>query len=47
MEQGGDPDEVYRQGGVYKDIVDASARSLNIEKLAQTIDSDGDGKMFD
>jgi ABC-type multidrug transport system fused ATPase/permease subunit len=47
VEQGGDPDEVYRQGGVYKDIVDASARSLNIEKLAQTIDSDGDGKMFD
>ena len=27
----------YRKGGVYKDIVDASARSLNIEKLAQTI----------
>ena len=47
VEQGGDPDKVYRQGGVYKDIVDASARSLNIEKLAQTIDSDGDGKMFD
>ena len=33
----GDPDELYRKGGVYKDIVDASARSLNIEKLAQTI----------
>ncbi len=45
VEQGGDPDEVYRQGGVYKDIVDASARSLNIEKLAQTIDRDGDGKI--
>ena len=45
VEQGGDPDEVYRQGGVYKDIVDASARSLNIEKLAQTVDRDGDGKM--
>ena len=27
--------------------VDASARSLNIEKLAQTLDTDGDGKMFD
>ena len=37
VEQSGDPDEVYRQGGIYKDIVDASARSLNIEKLAQTI----------
>lgn len=47
VEQSGNPDEVYRQGGVYKDIVDASARSLNIEKLAQTLDTDGDGKMFD
>ena len=37
IEQSGDPDELYRKGGVYKDIVDASARSLNIEKLAQTI----------
>ena len=39
IEQSGDPDELYRKGGVYKDIVDASARSLNIEKLAQTIES--------
>lgn len=46
VEQGGDPDEVYRQGGIYKDIVDASARSLNIEKLAHTLDADGDGVMF-
>ena len=45
VEQAGDPDEVYRQGGVYKDIVDASARSLNIEKLARTLDTDGDGKI--
>ena len=45
VEQSGDPDEVYRQGGIYKDIVDASARSLNIEKLAQTLDADGDGKI--
>ena len=37
LEQSGDPDELYRKGGVYKDIVDASARSLNIEKLAQTV----------
>ena len=37
VQQSGDPDELYRKGGVYKDIVDASARSLNIEKLAQTI----------
>ena len=47
VEQSGDPDDVYRQGGVYKDIVDASARSLNIEKLAHTLDSDGDGRFFD
>ena len=47
VEQSGDPDEVYKQGGIYKDIVDASARSLNIEKLAHTIDADGDGKFFD
>ncbi|MBQ9661414.1 MAG: ABC transporter ATP-binding protein [Bacteroidales bacterium] len=47
VEQSGDPDEVYRAGGIYKDIVDASARSLNIEKLARTLDSDGDGRMFD
>ena len=46
VEQSGDPDEVYRQGGIYKDIVDASARSLNIEKLARTLDSDGDGRFF-
>ena len=37
LEQSGNPDELYRKGGVYKDIVDASARSLNIEKLAQTL----------
>ena len=47
VEQSGNPDEVYRQGGIYKEIVDASARSLNIEKLARTIDEDGDGIFFD
>ena len=45
VEQSGDPDQVYRQGGVYKDIVDASARSLNIGKLAKTLDTDGDGEI--
>lgn len=45
VEQSGNPDDIYRQGGVYKDIVDASARSLNIEKLARTLDTDGDGKI--
>ena len=44
VEQFGDPDEVYKQGGIYKDIVDASARSLNIEKIAKTIDEDYDDK---
>ncbi len=47
VEQSGEPDALYREGGVYKDIVDASARSLNIDKLAQTLDADGDGVMFD
>ena len=39
VEECGDPDEIYRKGGVYKEIIDASARSLNIEKIAKTIDS--------
>lgn len=37
VEQSGQPDELYQKGGVYKDIVDASARSLNIGKLAETV----------
>ena len=37
VEESGDPDEIYRKGGIYKDIIDASARSLNIEKIAKTI----------
>ena len=47
VEQSGNPDDLYRKGGVYKDIVDASARSLNIDKLAHTLDANGDGKLFD
>ena len=47
VEQSGEPDELYRKGGVYKDIVDASARSLNIDKLAHTLDPNGDGRLFD
>ncbi|MBO4214966.1 MAG: ABC transporter ATP-binding protein [Bacteroidaceae bacterium] len=39
VQQSGNPDELYHKGGVYKDIVDASARSLNIDKLAQTLNS--------
>lgn len=46
VEQSGEPDDVYKKGGVYKDIVDASARSLNIEKLAKTLDPNGDGILF-
>ena len=37
VEESGDPDEIYKKGGVYKDIIDASARSLNIDKIARTI----------
>ena len=39
VEQSGHPDEVYRKGGIYKDIIDASARSLNIDKIARTLDA--------
>ena len=37
VEEFGDPDEIYKKGGIYKEIIDASARSLNIEKIAKTI----------
>jgi ABC-type multidrug transport system fused ATPase/permease subunit len=37
VEESGDPDEIYKKGGIYKEIIDASARSLNIEKIAKTI----------
>lgn len=47
IEQSGDPDGLYAKGGIYKDIVDASARSLNIDKLAHTLDQNGDGVLFD
>lgn len=32
-------EEIYKQKGVYKEIFDASARSLNIEKIAKTYDN--------
>ena len=32
--QHGTPHEVYRQGGLYKEIFDASARSMNVDKIA-------------
>ena len=37
VEQSGTPAEVYRQGGLYKEIFDASARSMNVDKIADTI----------
>lgn len=39
VEQSGNPDALYRKGGIYKDIVDASARSLNIGKLSSTLNA--------
>ena len=35
--QSGTPQAVYQQGGLYKDIFDASARSMNVDKIANTI----------
>ena len=37
MVQQGSPAEVYQQGGVYKEIFDASARSMNADKIASTM----------
>lgn len=39
VEQYGNPDEIYKKGGIYKEIIDASARSLNVKKIAETIGS--------
>ncbi len=47
VEQSGHPDEVYKKGGVYKDIIDASARSLNIHKIARTIGGTDGGSPSD
>ena len=38
VEESGDPEGIYRKGGIYKEIIDASARSLNIGKIARTIE---------
>lgn len=37
VEQSGVPAEVYRQGGLYKEILDASARSMNVDKIADVV----------
>lgn len=36
----GEHEKIYAKNGVYKEIFDASARSLNIEKIAKTFDED-------
>lgn len=38
VEESGTHEEAYAKNGVYKQIFDASARSLNIEKIARTIE---------
>jgi ABC-type multidrug transport system fused ATPase/permease subunit len=40
--ESGTHEEVYRQGGTYKEIFDASARSLNVEKINDTIEENGE-----
>ena len=45
LEQGrvvecGKPDDVYKQGGRYKEIFDASARSMNADRIADVLDSE-------
>ena len=37
--QSGKPMEVYQQGGRYKEIFDASARSMNVDKIAEVLDN--------
>ena len=36
--ESGKPDDVYRQGGRYKEIFDASARSMNADKIAEVLE---------
>jgi len=36
--ESGTHDDIYRQNGVYKEIFDAMARSLNIDKISKTIE---------
>lgn len=43
--ESGTHEEVYHQNGVYKQIFDASARSLNIEKIAKTLNDEDDDKL--
>jgi ABC-type bacteriocin/lantibiotic exporters, contain an N-terminal double-glycine peptidase domain len=38
--ESGTHEEIYKQDGVYKEIFDAMARSLNIDKISKTIDNE-------
>ena len=38
----GEHDQLYHQDGVYKQIFDAMAKSLNIEKIAKTFEEDAE-----
>ncbi|MDM1782363.1 ABC transporter ATP-binding protein [Acinetobacter indicus] len=38
----GEHDQLYHQNGVYKEIFDAMAKSLNIEKIARTFEEDAE-----
>ena len=38
----GEHHDLYHQDGTYKEIFDAMAKSLNIEKIAKTFDDDGE-----
>ena len=40
VEEEGVHENIYALNGVYKEIFDASARSLNIEKIAKTLDDE-------
>ena len=40
--ESGKPDDVYRQGGRYKEIFDASARSMNADRIADVLDSEAE-----
>lgn len=41
-QESGTHEDVYQMNGVYKQIFDASARSLNIEKNAKTLHDEED-----
>lgn len=42
VEESGTHEDIYNLNGVYKDIFDAMARSLNIDKIAKTYDDSGE-----